>query len=173
MIASDIKKFLSGGPTASTPPNSLGGSISLSEIQNGTLQNLFNNVNAVERLAGSVKYRCFYIKNNLSDVNLTMAKIYIASQTTSATTSISIGLDPAGIGDGVTQGVATVIADEEIAPSGVTFSEPLNKNSALLLGNLASMKTAAIWIRRTIQPNTDPLPSDNSTLKIIGKPMRI
>jgi hypothetical protein len=60
MIKNDISFWLSGGKKNSKADNSLGGPISIYQIED----NLFNDVTFQEAITGSVANRCFYIKNN-------------------------------------------------------------------------------------------------------------
>jgi hypothetical protein len=170
MDAIDIKKYLSGGDVNTDPNASLGGEISSTVIVNNALSNLFDSVSPAERAAGSTEYRCFYYMNEHPTETLTEAVVFILSQTPSATTSVEIGLDPEGIGDGSSSGVATVIANETSAPSGVTFSSPSSAGSGLVVGDLAPGEGIAVWVKRVVDAATSPAPNDPFTLRITGVP---
>ena len=66
------------------------------------------------------EYRCFYVHNAMH-ATLTMQNsvIWIQSNTTSADTSIEIAL-----GSSAVNGTEQTIANENTAPTGVTFSAP-------------------------------------------------
>lgn len=114
---------------------------------------VFPAVSAGQSLAGSTQYRCLYVYNNHASLTASGLVLYIAQETTGPD-SIYVGLDPAGIGDGATTGVATTIVDQFTAPAGVTFSEPLSSGTALSVGNLAPGQTFAFWQKRVVLPNS-------------------
>ena len=63
-IATDISFVLSGGSTNLNPNNSLGGMPSSAPIVDSTMNNLFDDVSALESQTDFVDYRCFYIFND-------------------------------------------------------------------------------------------------------------
>lgn len=170
MLASDIEKRYSGGVANTDPNASLGEEMSSMVIPNATLQNLFDNVSSAERATGSQEYRCFYFINKHSTETLKNAVIFIASQTPSADTGIEIGLDPNGIGDGTTTGVATDIADETYPPAGVSFSAPGDAGSGLVVGDLEPDEAIALWVKRTVDMGADAAANDPFTIRITGDP---
>lgn len=170
MEATDIKKRLSGGSSNNDPNAALGGEISLTEIVNNSLQNLMDNVTADQRVTGSIEYRCFYYANTHATETLANAVVYIAAQTPAADTAIAIGLDPAGIGDGETTGVATTIPDEGTAPAAVVFTAPDSAGAGLTAGDLAPGDVIAVWVRRTVDVGAAPASNDPFTLRITGDP---
>lgn len=171
VIASDIKYLLSGGAANTDPNEALGGKISSTEvIFSPELNNLFDDVSADQALAGVTEYRCIYIKNDHSTDGLTSGKVWISSNTPSAGTEIAIGLDPAGVGDGDTTGEATTIADEESAPSGVSFSSPSTEGAALAVAAMPAQEGFALWVRRTVTAETESASNDPFTLTFKGTP---
>lgn len=171
VIATDIDIRLSGGSSQSDPNLSLGGAKSSVEVNFAAiLNNLFDNVSDSEALAGDVEYRCVYVHNSNGSSALTDAKAYITSNTPSADTTIAIGVDPAGVGNGSSTGVATTAANENTAPAGVTFSTPTTDAAALALGTLGAGQSAALWIRRTVTAGAMPVSSDPFTIRVIGTP---
>ena len=114
------------------------------------LENLFDNVSAAELTAGDIEYRCYYVRNNDGTDTLTGATIYFYMDTPSPDTVFDMGKDPAGIGNGITTGVATTVINESTAPAGVTFSHPIDQLSGIALGNLTPGNGHAVWLRRTV-----------------------
>lgn len=171
MDPNDIEKRLSGGVSNTSPDAALGAEMSSTSIVNNALQNLFDNVSPADRASGSVEYRCFYFVNKHATETLEDTVVFISSQTPSADTSIDIGLDPAGIGDGSTTGVATSIPDEITAPSGVSFSAPGDAGSGLAVGDLAPDEAIAVWVRRTVNSGAVASANDPFTLRITGNPV--
>jgi len=97
---------------------------------------------------GAVEYRCHYIKNTHAIDTAFNVGLFV-HQDSNGPDAIQLGLDPAGLGDGVTTGVATVIAIDSDFPSGVSFSAP-NKAGALNLGNILPGQMVAFWIERNL-----------------------
>lgn len=171
MEASDIQKRLSGGASNNDPNLSLGGKMSSTSIVNNALQNLFDNVSSAERASGVTDYRCFYLMNAHSTESLEDAVIFISAQTPSEDTDIEIGLDPAGVGDGDTTGVATDIPDETYPPDGVAFSAPANAGTGLSIGTMGPGDAVAVWVKRTVEPGAAAASNDPFTLRVIGTPV--
>ena len=146
---------LSGGTGNSNPNGSLGGQMSNTLITTDTLENLFDNIRRNEALVGRTEYRCIYITNT-GGGHISGATIEI---TTNPTISIaSIGLDPAGKGDGVNTGIATTIIIEDQTPSGPKFfgEDILSADGpfdtvVLPLGLLKSGEGVAVWLKRVTE----------------------
>lgn len=134
---------------ASLPGTNQSDTITVTQLAN----QLFDDISKTESYAGDVEYRCFYVYNAHPTDPFVGAKIYISQQTTGAD-DIAIGKDPAGVGDGSTSGVATTIANEGTAPSGVTFSAPSAIGSALSIGQLNAGQSHAIWEKRNVPAAT-------------------
>lgn len=117
------------------------------------LNNVFDAVSAVDSLTGKVEYRCVYVKNASAVDTASGVKVFIA-QLTNGPDEIDIGLDPAGVGNGTSTGVATTIANETAVPAGVTFSRPVTAGTGLTIGTLSPGQVAAFWERRTVDANT-------------------
>src|SRR5690606_23496098 len=116
-------------------------------------------------------YRCVYVKNEHATSTLSSAKIFVSTQTPSTDTVVAVALDPAGVGDGSSSGVAELIPDELTAPVNATFSPPNNTyETALVIGNLDPGECRAIWVRRTVSVGAAARPSDNFILTVTGRP---
>lgn len=171
MDASDIEKRYSGGVANTDANAALGEEMSSTVIPNNALQNIFANVSSADRATGSVKYRCFYFLNTHPTETLTDAVVFIASQTPSGDTLIEIGLDPEGVGDGVSTGVATDIANEDSTPAGVSFSAPGDAGSGLSIGDLEPNEAIALWVKRTVDMGAAAAANDPFTIRITGEPV--
>lgn len=174
IVAADMKWFLSGGSANTNPNNSLGGIRSTTAITDNTLRNLFDDVGVVEAQLGDVEYRCLYLKNDHATDTLHAVKIWIDSNTPSASTDMAIGLDPAGVTDGVSPPAAVPSPlDENNPPSGVSFSAsplPTSQATGLLIGDMGPQTCQAIWVRRTVTALAPAAGHDASTYKIAGTP---
>lgn len=146
IVAADILWPYSGGATNTSGNASLGGARSTAGfVDDNVLHDLFDAVSATEAQAGDAEYRCHYILNNHASLTLTSAVYWITALSTSPSTEVDVGLDPAG-----KNGTATTIANEQTAPAGVTFSRATTKGAGLSLGSLLPGEFTAVWIRRTV-----------------------
>jgi len=135
-----------------------GGDASDTDITIATRSNeLFDNISALESLNGDVEYRCFYLKNTHGSDSLSDVRTWIRRQPTGQD-EMDLSLDPAGIGNGSTTGVAIgPIDDEEDSGddlTGLTFTRPSSQSAGLVIGTLAAGECAAIWLRRTVTSDT-------------------
>lgn len=110
-------------------------------VQN-ILGNLFSEVTPAQAETGIVSYRCVYLKNLHLSVSMTNLKIATLKSGNTGSV-VELGVDPAGVGDGITTGVATTPADETTDP-GMSFG------TEKALPTLAAGETVAIWMKRTI-----------------------
>lgn len=157
IISTDVKFMLSGGSGNTTPAASLGGAASTT-TQGGT--NIFDAVDGSEAAAGDIEYRCEYVKNTHGTLIAIGVKFWVQANTPSADTTIDIGL-----GTSAVSGTEQTVANENTAPTGVTFSAPTVEASGLVIGDLAPGATKAIWIRRTVTAGAAPA-NDTCTLRV-------
>lgn len=157
LVTTDIKIMLTGGAGNTNPALSLGGVTS--GIETGTaINNLFDNVSSAEAVSGDTEYRAVDILNNHATLTYENVVVYMTEGGSTAST-FSIAYDSAG-----TQSVA----DENTAPTGVTFSSPTTIATAIALGNIAPLTTRRIWIKRIISAAAASFASDSVTLNISG-----
>ena len=155
--SADIKYYLSGGAGNADPALSLGGARSNTEITSAQLANLFGNVGYQEAQSGSVKYRCFYVRNESATHVLQDPGLFITQETPSPDTVTDYGLGTAGI-----NGTEQTVADEDTAPVGVTFSHPLDDASKIGYGgDLTPDDFVPLWVRRTVSATAGALALDN------------
>ncbi len=165
IAASDIGWYLSQGNTAaqttSTANASLGGTRSTSTFPDATLNALFDDVTSAENAAGDTEYRMVYIVNNHATLTASNLSIYMTDPAGGGT--MAIGLDPAA----VTADSTTTVANENTAPTGVTFSTAaVSDATGLTIPSLAPGQRKGIWVRRVIAANTTSTPSDSVTLSV-------
>ncbi len=146
---------LSGGDLNTSGNGSLGGIMSSTAYADDVIENLFDNVSRNEGLLGRTEYRCIYILNT-GGGHISGAVIEV--KVNPPLTRISIGLDPAGKGDGVNRGVATNIPTEDTTPSGVKFfgEDILSADGPwnvvkLPLGLLKSGEAVPVWLKRVTE----------------------
>lgn len=145
ILSTDIHYRLSGGAANSNASASLGGAKSSSQMPT----NIFDDVSSAEATAGSIEYRCVYIHNNHGSLTMLGAKLWIQTNTPSATTTVAVGLGSSA--QGATE---QTVANETTAPSGVTFSEPADFAAGISLGDIPNGGHRAVWIRRTVDAGT-------------------
>jgi hypothetical protein len=169
IIASDIVKRLSvaaaaGDTTASTPAASLGDQVSTTAITDAQIGNIFDDVNGAEAAAGSVDYRCIFILNNHATLTYVGANVAVQSETAGGAT-IDIATDNIAVSaKGAASAQAAVIANEGVAPTGVSaFGD-----GPLTIGDMAPGQVKAIWIRRTTPPGATMMNPDNFVLVVSG-----
>lgn len=114
---------------------------------------LFDDISKLESFEGDTEVRCFYLYNAHPTEPFIGCKVYIGAQPVGADT-LMLGIDPAGIGDGSSTGVAMTTVNENTTPAGVTFSTPAAMGSALSIGSLAAGQCQALWQRRSVPAQT-------------------
>lgn len=173
IAAGDVLRKLSvaaaaGNTTAQPDPNaSLGDQVSTTQLTNATLNNLFDDVTGDENAASDVEYRCLFIHNNHATLAYQNVVVYLQSETAGGA-SVAIGVDTtaaSAVGSGAQQ--ALIVANENTAPAGVTFSSPTTKAGGISVGTLAAGQVRAIWVRRTAA-NSAALDLDGVVLAIEG-----
>ena len=169
VTSADIKYRYSGGASNALATASLGGVRSSVDIPTGA-QNLFDDVAPAEATSGDTEYRCFYVFNNSGADTINTCKLWMAGDTPSAETIAALGLDPAGIGNGTSTGVAATVANEGTAPVGVTFVNATSEGAALALGNLGPGQGIGVWMRRIVSAGATAYASDGATLQFKGTP---
>jgi hypothetical protein len=165
ITGTNIKWYYSGGASNSDPTASIGGVISSVEVST-SIHGLFDVVTGTEATGGDINYRCVFVKNTDADADgLLSPKIFIVSDSSSADTSIAIGLDPAG-----KDASAATPANESTAPAGVSFSAPMSYAAGLALPSSPYAQNAyhAVWIRRTVNAGAAIAASDATTIRCQG-----
>ena len=171
VAASDMKWFLSGGGGNTNPNNSLGGARSSTQITSNVVENLFDNVTGDEAIAGTVEYRCAYLKNDHATDALEDVLLWIASNTPSSSTIIAIALDPNLLSPG--GAVTPSPQEEDVAPPGVDFALsplPTSEGTAINIGDMAAQSAIAVWFRRTVTAGAAAVANDPCTVTLKGTP---
>jgi len=164
IVATDIKMYLSGGSSNSTPGASLGGAASTTTQTGSSINDLWDDISAAETLAGDTEYRCIYVKNTHGSLTLTGSIIWIETQTPSTDTSVEISLGTSSI-----NGTEQTVANESTAPTGTTFTALTGSGNALTIGDLAAGATKAIWIKRIVTSAGSAYNADSYVLKVRGE----
>lgn len=171
---SDIQTRLStksgtaGNQLAQPSPNlSLGKYISTTVWYGGVLHDLFDLVTGDENAALNAEYRCIFVYNS-SSLTLYNLVVWISASTPSGA-DIAIGVDPtpASVLNSSTP-QAVDVANEDTAPSGVTFSAPTTKATGVVMGDIPGGHCRALWLKRT-PLNSGAVNDDSATLTFEGE----
>ena len=153
-MAASLQLFLTGGAGNTNPNASLGGVRSNTQLSSSPMNNLFDDVQPDEAIAGSVEYRAIDIYN-AGDASAAAVKAYVDPDTASEDTTLDLGLDS------TTQS----IDDETIAPIGVSF-EHYSPESKLSISNIAASGAQRLWLRRTVTAGATNISNDYCILKV-------
>ncbi len=139
---------LSGGAANTSPNLALGGARSTAAggiVPTAlTANSLFDDVSGAEQQAGDIEYRCVYVRNS-GNVQATNMVVWLSGNTVDVDTQVAIGL-----GTSAVDGIEQTVANENTAPTTVTFSEPATEGTGLSIGTLAAGSSKAVWLRRTV-----------------------
>lgn len=142
IVAGDIEIRLSGGSSNTDKDASIGGAKS-STVLSG---NIFDTVSSAEALAGDTEYRCVYVHNAHATLSMLSPKAWVLSDTPASDSSIEFGWGAAAVNSN-----ETAIADENTAPSGVTFSAGASEGASVALGaDIPAGQAKALWFKRII-----------------------
>lgn len=147
-MAATLELRLSGGAANTDPNAALGGARSTAAggiVPTAlTANSLFDDVTGAEEQAGDIEYRCVYVRNS-GDVSALNTVVWLSANTADADTTIDMGL-----GTSAVDGTEQTIANENTAPTGITFTAPSTEGAGLSIGTLAAASHKAVWLRRTI-----------------------
>ncbi len=139
ITSAEIVYRLSGGAANSNANASIGGAKSSTVVPAA----LFDDVTSAESAAGDTEYRCIYVHNANGALTMQNAVLWITANTTANRIAV-------GVGSSAINGTEQTVADENTAPTGVTFSQPTTKGAAIALGNIPPGQHRAVWMRRAI-----------------------
>lgn len=161
------KAATAGNQLPQTPNLSLGKFISTTPWVGGVLHDLFDEISGDENANLNEEFRCIFIYNS-SGLTFYNVVVWIAAETPGGAT-ISLGVDPtpASVVNSASP-QALEVANEDTAPSGVTFSSPTTKATGINLGDIPANYCKAIWIKRKAM-NTGALNNDSVTLTFEGE----
>lgn len=115
----DLQRRLSGGEFETNPKQSLGGVMSQTALQT-PISALWDYVDYNESYFGDVEYRCIYWRNGHASLSMLGLKWYVVQGTLPngdpSPIELNIAVDPHGVGNGSTTGVAYSIGGEDTPP---------------------------------------------------------
>lgn len=129
-----------------------GGDVSDAITVVNRLNTLFADVTKAQSLAGLTVYHCFAVKNAHASMSMVSILEWIAANTPGQD-NITIGLDPLVAGAGTVG--PTAVANENTAPAGVTFVNPVSSSdpNVLAIGTLTFGQVRFLWFKLVVPPN--------------------
>ena len=163
ITSGDLEILLTGGAANSDPNASIGGAVSSTQLVNNSKNNLFDKVSAQEAEDGLEDYRCEALKNDHATLTYKGSKVWIRQNTSSGDTAVEIGASAQGINAN-----PTAIADDETAPTGVTFTAPATEGAAISIGDIPPGQFFCYWTKRDVDPNAAAA-ADQYQIEVIGE----
>lgn len=161
IASTDIVFRLSGGAANSNVNASLGGAKSSTALVDNTINNLFADSLGPESVAGSIKYRAIYVHNNHGSLTMQNSKVYITTNTPSTDTTFDVAVGTAAI-----NGTEQTVANEDTAPSGVSWGANSTYATGYSLGNIPFGQHIAVWFRRTVTAGASAANSDSVVFEV-------
>jgi hypothetical protein len=158
ITSSDIVYRLSGGASNAVQAASLGGAKS----SNAASASIFDDVSSAESSAGDIEHRCIYVHNAHATLTLENAVAWIPSNTPSTSTVVEIG-----VGTSAVNATEQTVADENTAPSGITFVAAATLGAGVAIGSIPAGQHRAVWLRRTVSAAAAAA-NDTFTLRVTG-----
>lgn len=155
-------RYTYSGTDNGLPDESLGGSMSATQLNSTAMNNLFDHVLASEAASGDTEYRCLVLYAN--GASYSSLDIYMNPETSSTDTQIDMALE------GVNPSTPTTIPDEDTAPNQTGWTETSfthrNSSSKLSISSLSSGDMAYIWFKRIVSSSAASDPNDLGTIVV-------
>ena len=164
ILTTDVDVYGSGGTGETDSDLWFGGVRSNTELAPAVAEeNLYANVDGTEAAAGSQKYRGLYFRNGHASITLEATTIWISTQTASSETDVKIALAGEGLNNTI-----EIIANEDAAPSGETFTAPATKGGGLVMGDVPTLQHFGFWTERNVDAAASAFDNDDWALTIEG-----
>lgn len=156
----EIKVYYASGQTALTGQTGSrttaanGGNISITEVPDNQLNNLFPDITGDEAAAGVVKYCKIFVKNTNASLTWQNVKSWISSITPGTDNEIAIALEGS--------------ANDTTPPASGNFTTPTSKATGLSLSNIASNGAVGIWVRWTVDAGATAKANEAGTIRFEG-----
>lgn len=145
IAAADLHVRLSGGAANADPNASLGGVMSGTDAG----ADIFDDVSGAESAAGDTEYRAVYLENTHATLTYLGAKVWVGTDTPSADTDADVAL----ASEAVNTPIAETLADENTAPTGVTFTNAaVSYATGLAIGDIPPSEFKGVWLKRVVNP---------------------
>lgn len=161
IAAGDIHYRLSGGASNADPTASRGGAMSTTTDAGATL---FEDIDGPTAAAGHTDYRAVYIQNAHGSLTYQAVKVWVSTDTPSATTDADIALATEAVNTAIVQ----TISPDTSAPSGVTFANTaIDYATGLSIGDIPNGQFKGVWVKRVINAGTTAV-ADSFTITCQG-----
>jgi len=167
IVESDLIHRLSGQFALNTDPNlSIGGIMSTDAggvIVSDSDNNDMDDITSTEAAAGIVIYHGYFYSNEVATVlTWTNPVMFIDSLTSSGDTEVDIAIVLEAKNSTI-----ELLANEETAPAGISFTRPVNKAAGLAIGDLNQNDFRGHWIKYQVDPGAIST-ADQYTIKAEG-----
>jgi hypothetical protein len=142
------------GQTGSRTTGAAGGNISITQVTDNVVNNLFPDITGDEAAAGVTKYCKIFVKNTNGSLTWQTVKGWVSSITPGTDNEIAIALE--------------ATANDLTPPISGSFSTPTTKGAGLTLGNIASNATVGIWVRWVVNAGATAKANEAGTIRFEG-----
>lgn len=151
----------------------LGGARTTNELSDNYLHNFFNKTTPEQLITGITKFRCGYIYNSNPKEYIKNPILFVVSDTTSTSDSVSVGWGTSKIGNNLAGQPAAfieqTIADQHTFPVNVSFFSGNNRNEgAILNADIAPLTGKAFWVKYNSQFNATEQRYNNFRLRLVA-----
>jgi len=154
-MAATLELRYTGGASNSNANASLGGVRSSVALSSTPLNNLFDDVSAVESAAGDTEYRALDLYNS-GDAAATSVTVYLDPDTSSADTRLDLG--PNALESSLS------VANESTAPAAIVFAT-YNTSSRMSVPDIPAGQGYRIWFKRVVNAGAANTSADTATIK--------
>jgi len=155
-------RYTYSGTDNGLPDESLGGSMSATQLNSTPMNNLFDNISASEASSGESEYRCLVLYAN--GTSHTGVSIYMDPETSSPDTQIDLAWEDKN------PSTPTTIPDEDTAPDQTGWQETSfthrNSGNKLSVSDMVSGDMQYIWFKRVVSPGASGSTNDTGTIVV-------
>jgi len=129
---------------------------------------LFSSITSRDLALGRKDYICLFVKNNSTYPTANPIIVHQVDLPTGSST-IKIGVDPAGKGNGFSSGIPSKIPNKNTPPAGVTFVGATSELSGVVLASsLGAGECVSFWLERTTPAgSSESVPEDSFSIGIV------
>lgn len=142
ITSAQLEIRMSGGATNTAATASLGGVKSSTGFPISAF-NIFDTVSGAESTSGDTEYRCVYVHNANASLTAQNTVIWFTANTAGNWLAM-------GSGSSAINGTEQTVANENTAPTSVTFTQPASAGAAISLGSIPPGQHKAVWFRRVV-----------------------
>lgn len=165
-MSATLEFRLTGGASNTDINTSLGGVMSSEAVSSTALNNIFDNVDPDEAVAGVTEYRMIDVYNS-GDAAATGVEFYISSNTTSSGSVLYIGEDATNNPHSAAADLET-LSNESTAPASPTISFGTHDSTDKLpLNDIPAGSAARICLKRVVSAGAGNTSEDLASIAVI------